>query len=137
MGLGPNVNLFKRGPKNWGFEGGQNIGALQFRALLTALILINPKMLLQDINTKLEGRLLTTTTMEWLTNRWTTVAASILIQSSCGSYTFGIYSPLLKSTQSYSQSTLDTISVFKDMGSNFGFSLASFIRPSHLMVTAH
>ncbi|AES67884.1 nodulin-like/MFS transporter, putative [Medicago truncatula] len=47
--------------------------------------------------------------MEWLTNRWTAVAASILIQSSCGvSYTF------------------NTISVFKDMGANFGI-LSGFL----------
>ncbi|KAK2371315.1 protein NUCLEAR FUSION DEFECTIVE [Trifolium repens] len=59
--------------------------------------------------------------MNWLTNRWTGVAAAIWIQWSCGaSYTFSIYSPLLKSTQNYSQSTLDTVSVFKDIGANFG-----------------
>lgn len=59
--------------------------------------------------------------MEWLANRWTGVAAAIWIQSSCGaSYTFSIYSPILKSTQGYDQSTLDTVSVFKDIGANFG-----------------
>lgn len=60
-------------------------------------------------------------TMEWLTNRWVAASASILIQWSCGaSYTFSIYSPILKSTQGYDQSTLDTVSVFKDIGANFG-----------------
>ncbi|KAE9608468.1 hypothetical protein Lal_00030215 [Lupinus albus] len=57
----------------------------------------------------------------WVANRWTGVAASIWIQWSCGaSYTFSIYSPILKSTQGYDQSTLDTVSVFKDIGANFG-----------------
>ena len=37
MGLGPNVNLFKRKPKNWDFEGGSIMGALYFKVLLTAL----------------------------------------------------------------------------------------------------
>lgn len=59
--------------------------------------------------------------MEWLTNRWVAAAAGIWIQWSCGaSYTFSIYSPVLKSTQGYDQSTLDTVSVFKDIGANFG-----------------
>ncbi|KAL5057024.1 hypothetical protein RYX36_028628 [Vicia faba] len=59
--------------------------------------------------------------MEWFANRWTGVAAAIWIQSSCGaSYTFSIYSPILKSSQGYDQSTLDTVSVFKDIGANFG-----------------
>ncbi|XP_027357127.1 protein NUCLEAR FUSION DEFECTIVE 4-like isoform X2 [Abrus precatorius] len=59
--------------------------------------------------------------MEWVANRWTGVAAAIWIQWSCGaSYTFSIYSPVLKSTQGYDQSTLDTVSVFKDIGANFG-----------------
>ncbi|KAL0364638.1 UNVERIFIED_CONTAM: hypothetical protein Sangu_0561400 [Sesamum angustifolium] len=35
-------------------------------------------------------------------------------------YTFTIYSSILKSTQGYDQSTLDTISVFKDLGANAG-----------------
>lgn len=59
--------------------------------------------------------------MEWVANRWTGAAAAIWIQWSCGaSYTFSIYSSVLKSTQGYDQSTLDTVSVFKDIGANFG-----------------
>ncbi|KAK7411488.1 hypothetical protein VNO78_02922 [Psophocarpus tetragonolobus] len=59
--------------------------------------------------------------MGWVANRWTGVAAAIWIQWSCGaSYTFSIYSSILKSTQGYDQSTLDTVSVFKDIGANFG-----------------
>ncbi|KAF7838405.1 protein NUCLEAR FUSION DEFECTIVE 4-like [Senna tora] len=59
--------------------------------------------------------------MEWLTNRWVAAAAGIWIQWSCGaSYTFSIYSSVLKSSQGYDQSTLDTVSVFKDIGANFG-----------------
>uniref|UniRef100_A0A1J3GVY8 Putative transporter MCH1 n=1 Tax=Noccaea caerulescens TaxID=107243 RepID=A0A1J3GVY8_NOCCA len=59
--------------------------------------------------------------MEMLRTKWVAMAASIWIQcSSGGSYTFGIYSAILKSTQLYDQSTLDTISVFKDIGANAG-----------------
>ncbi|KAL9239546.1 hypothetical protein vseg_013856 [Gypsophila vaccaria] len=54
-------------------------------------------------------------------NRWTTTASSIWIQSTTGgSYAFSIYSPCLKSSQHYSQQTLDTVSVFKDIGANAG-----------------
>ncbi|KAG8388654.1 hypothetical protein BUALT_Bualt02G0147800 [Buddleja alternifolia] len=54
-------------------------------------------------------------------NRWVATAASILIQCTSGSlYTFSVYSAVLKSTQGYDQSTLDTISVFKDFGANAG-----------------
>ncbi|KAK6153362.1 hypothetical protein DH2020_013001 [Rehmannia glutinosa] len=54
-------------------------------------------------------------------SKWIAAVASIWIQCSCGaSYAFGIYSPILKSTQGYDQSTLDTISVFKDIGANAG-----------------
>ncbi|KAL0357527.1 UNVERIFIED_CONTAM: hypothetical protein Scaly_1438400 [Sesamum calycinum] len=54
-------------------------------------------------------------------NRWVATAASIWIQCTSGSlYTFTIYSSILKSTQGYDQSTLDTISVFKDLGANAG-----------------
>ncbi|KAM7479965.1 hypothetical protein LguiA_028178 [Lonicera macranthoides] len=54
-------------------------------------------------------------------SKWIAAVASIWIQCSCGaSYAFGIYSPILKSSQSYDQSTLDTVSVFKDIGANAG-----------------
>ncbi|TYH42022.1 hypothetical protein ES332_D11G034600v1 [Gossypium tomentosum] len=57
----------------------------------------------------------------FLNTKWIATAASIWIQCTSGaSYTFGIYSPVLKSSQSYDQSTLDTISVFKDIGANAG-----------------
>ncbi|CAN8304768.1 unnamed protein product [Cochlearia groenlandica] len=53
--------------------------------------------------------------------KWTAMTASIWIQcTGGGSYTFGIYSSILKSTQSYDQSTLDKVSVFKDIGGNVG-----------------
>ncbi|CAH8258180.1 unnamed protein product [Arabidopsis lyrata] len=59
--------------------------------------------------------------MEILRTKWVAMAASIWIQCTNGaSYTFGIYSAVLKSTQSYDQSTLDTVSVFKDIGANAG-----------------
>ncbi|KAF5193809.1 Nuclear fusion defective 4-like [Thalictrum thalictroides] len=54
-------------------------------------------------------------------NKWFATVASILIQCTSGSsYAFGIYSPILKSTQNYDQSTLDSIAVFKDIGANAG-----------------
>ncbi|KAJ6676778.1 F25A4.25 PROTEIN [Salix viminalis] len=59
--------------------------------------------------------------METVNTKWIATVASIWIQSSAGaSYTFGIYSSVLKSSQGYDQSTLDTVSVFKDIGANAG-----------------
>lgn len=61
------------------------------------------------------------TTFAMESSKWLAAVASIWIQCSSGaSYTFGIYSPVLKSTQAYDQSTLDTVSVFKDIGANAG-----------------
>ncbi|VVA91824.1 unnamed protein product [Arabis nemorensis] len=60
-------------------------------------------------------------TAEILRTKWMAMTASIWIQcTGGGSYTFGIYSAILKSSQSYDQSTLDTVSVFKDIGGNVG-----------------
>ncbi|CAK7322901.1 unnamed protein product [Dovyalis caffra] len=59
--------------------------------------------------------------MEGVNTKWIATVASIWIQISVGaSYTFGIYSSILKSSQGYDQSTLDTVSVFKDIGANAG-----------------
>ncbi|KAK2663924.1 hypothetical protein Ddye_002498 [Dipteronia dyeriana] len=59
--------------------------------------------------------------MESLNSKWIATVAGIWIQCSSGAtYTFGIYSPTLKSTQNYDQSTLNTVSVFKDIGGNAG-----------------
>ena len=55
-----------------------------------------------------------------LSSKWVATVASIWIQCGCGAYTFSIYSSVLKSSQGYDQSTLDTVSVFKDIGSNAG-----------------
>ncbi|KAK8604165.1 hypothetical protein V6N13_096624 [Hibiscus sabdariffa] len=56
-----------------------------------------------------------------LHNKWISTLASIWIQLTSGSlYTFSVYSPILKSTQRYDQSALDTVSVFKDIGANCG-----------------
>ncbi|GAB4845551.1 hypothetical protein Ancab_038956 [Ancistrocladus abbreviatus] len=56
-----------------------------------------------------------------INNKWAATVASIWIQSTSGTpSTFGIYSSVLKSSQSYSQSTLDTIALFKDLGANVG-----------------
>ncbi|XP_020587606.1 protein NUCLEAR FUSION DEFECTIVE 4-like [Phalaenopsis equestris] len=54
-------------------------------------------------------------------SKWAAMAASIWMQCVSGSaYTFGFYSPLLKSTQLYDQQTLDTVALFKDIGANAG-----------------
>lgn len=54
-------------------------------------------------------------------SKWIATVASIWIQCSSGSsYCFAIYSSTLKSSQGYDQSTLDTVSVFKDIGANIG-----------------
>ncbi|CAN8287542.1 unnamed protein product [Cochlearia groenlandica] len=59
--------------------------------------------------------------MERIKTKWVAAAASIWIQSFSGAtYTFAIYSSILKSSQSYDQSTLDFVSVFKDIGGTLG-----------------
>lgn len=59
--------------------------------------------------------------MERVNTKWVAAAASIWIQSFSGAtYTFAIYSSVLKSSQSYDQSTLDFVSVFKDIGGTLG-----------------
>lgn len=56
-----------------------------------------------------------------MNNKWVSTVASIWIQSTSGTpSTFGIYSPALKSSQNYSQTTLDTVALFKDLGANVG-----------------
>lgn len=55
-----------------------------------------------------------------MSSKWIATAASIWIQCSVGAYTFSIYSSVLKSSQGYDQSTLDIVSVFKDIGGNAG-----------------
>ncbi|CAN6476316.1 unnamed protein product [Victoria cruziana] len=53
--------------------------------------------------------------------RWAALVGSIWIQLASGaSYVFSIYSPALKASQGYDQSTLDTVSFFKDVGANVG-----------------
>ncbi|KAM5570631.1 protein NUCLEAR FUSION DEFECTIVE 4 [Rosa sericea] len=53
--------------------------------------------------------------------KWVSTVASIWIQCTSGTlYTFSVYSQTLKTTQGYDQSTLDTVSVFKDFGANCG-----------------
>ncbi|KAK2663917.1 hypothetical protein Ddye_002491 [Dipteronia dyeriana] len=59
--------------------------------------------------------------MERLNSKWIATVASIWIQCSIGgTYTFGIYSSTLKSTQNYDQSTLERVAIFKDIGSCSG-----------------
>ena len=71
-----------------------------------------------------------------LDTKWVSTIASIWIQCTSGSlYTFSIYS-VLKSTQAYDQSTLDTVSVFKDMAPTPASSPASSTPPSQQLITA-
>ncbi|KAL9243202.1 hypothetical protein vseg_017117 [Gypsophila vaccaria] len=59
--------------------------------------------------------------MEMMNNKWATTVASIYIQCTSGTpSTFGIYSPVIKSSQNYTQTTLDTVALFKDLGANVG-----------------
>ncbi|KAL2936068.1 Protein NUCLEAR FUSION DEFECTIVE 4 [Bienertia sinuspersici] len=59
--------------------------------------------------------------ISYSSSRWIAAAGSIWIQALIGgTYIFSTYSPILKSSQSYDQSTLDTVAVFKDIGSNAG-----------------
>lgn len=54
-------------------------------------------------------------------SKWAAMAASTWIQCATGgSYCFGVYSPVLKSSQGYDQSTLDSVAFFKDIGANIG-----------------
>ncbi|KAJ4712196.1 protein NUCLEAR FUSION DEFECTIVE 4-like [Melia azedarach] len=67
--------------------------------------------------------------------KWMATVASIWIQCCTGAtYTFSIYSSTLKSTQDYDQSTLETVSVFKDIGGSAGVLsglLFSFVTLNH------
>ncbi|TXG50401.1 hypothetical protein EZV62_022925 [Acer yangbiense] len=75
--------------------------------------------------------------MEILNTKWIATVASIWIQCTSGSsYTFGIYSSTLKSTQGYDQSTLDTVSVFKDIGANAGI-LSGLLYSSSVTLSHH
>ena len=56
----------------------------------------------------------------FMASKWIATAFAIWIQCSCGAATFSIYSSALKSSQGYDQSTLGTVSVFKDIGTNAG-----------------
>ncbi|KAG8049389.1 hypothetical protein GUJ93_ZPchr0009g1728 [Zizania palustris] len=59
--------------------------------------------------------------------RWSALAASALIQCFAGSsYCFAVYSPALKASQSYDQSSLDAVAFFKDVGANAGI-LSGFL----------
>ena len=55
--------------------------------------------------------------MERVSSKWMATVASMWIQCSSGANTFGVYSSVLKSTQGYDQSTLETVALFRDIGS--------------------
>ncbi|KAH6791699.1 Major facilitator superfamily protein [Perilla frutescens var. hirtella] len=56
-----------------------------------------------------------------ITGRWFMMFATTLIMSAAGaSYMFGLYSPEIKTSLGYDQSTLNLLSFFKDLGSNVG-----------------
>ncbi|KAK4790178.1 hypothetical protein SAY86_017482 [Trapa natans] len=55
------------------------------------------------------------------TGRWFVVFASLLIMAAAGAtYMFSLYSPDIKSTLGYDQTTLNLLSFFKDLGANVG-----------------
>uniref|UniRef100_A0ACD5TT36 Uncharacterized protein n=1 Tax=Avena sativa TaxID=4498 RepID=A0ACD5TT36_AVESA len=54
-------------------------------------------------------------------SRWYVVFASMLVMAASGStYIFALYSKELRSTLGYNQQTLNTLSFFKDLGTNVG-----------------
>ncbi|KAG6391492.1 hypothetical protein SASPL_149247 [Salvia splendens] len=56
-----------------------------------------------------------------ITGRWFMVFATTLIMSAAGAtYMFGLYSPEIKTSLGYDQTTLNLLSFFKDLGSNVG-----------------
>uniref|UniRef100_A0A5B7BQ03 Uncharacterized protein n=1 Tax=Davidia involucrata TaxID=16924 RepID=A0A5B7BQ03_DAVIN len=59
--------------------------------------------------------------LHMLTGRWFMVFASLLIMSLSGAtYMFGLYSPDIKSSLGYDQTTLNLVGFFKDLGANVG-----------------
>ncbi|KAM5555892.1 protein NUCLEAR FUSION DEFECTIVE 4-like [Rosa sericea] len=60
-------------------------------------------------------------TLQVLTGRWLMLFASFLMMAGAGaSYSFGLYSNDIKSSLGYTQTTLNLISFFKDLGANIG-----------------
>ncbi|KAJ0817533.1 putative MFS transporter superfamily [Helianthus annuus] len=60
-------------------------------------------------------------TLQVLRGRWFYLFASFLIMSGAGAtYLFGVYSPDIKTTLGYDQTTLNLIGFFKDVGSSVG-----------------
>ncbi|KAJ8766053.1 hypothetical protein K2173_020569 [Erythroxylum novogranatense] len=60
-------------------------------------------------------------TTQIITGRWFMVFASLLIMSAAGAtYMFALYSPEIKSSLGYDQTTLNLLSFFKDLGANVG-----------------
>lgn len=56
-----------------------------------------------------------------LRGRWFMMSASFLIMAGAGAtYLFGVYSPVIKSTLGYDQSTLNLLGSVKDLGANVG-----------------
>ncbi|XP_057798871.1 uncharacterized protein LOC131014800 [Salvia miltiorrhiza] len=56
-----------------------------------------------------------------ITGRWFMVFATTLIMAAAGAtYMFGLYSPEIKKSLGYDQTTLNLLSFFKDFGSNVG-----------------
>ncbi|KAL2936345.1 Protein NUCLEAR FUSION DEFECTIVE 4 [Bienertia sinuspersici] len=56
-----------------------------------------------------------------ITGRWFMVFSTLLVMSAAGAtYMFGLYSPDIKSSLGYDQSTLNLLSFFKDLGATVG-----------------
>ncbi|CAL0320821.1 unnamed protein product [Lupinus luteus] len=60
-------------------------------------------------------------TIQVITGHWFVVFVSFLIMAASGAtYMFGLYSPDIKTSLGYDQSTLNLLSFFKDLGGNLG-----------------
>ncbi|KAJ0815583.1 hypothetical protein HanLR1_Chr00c0720g0769211 [Helianthus annuus] len=69
-------------------------------------------------------------------SKWLSTVAIIWIQITSGAaYTFGIYSAILKSSQGYDQTTLNTVSVFKDIGGNIGVLAGLTLQCGNLIIS--
>ncbi|EPS72672.1 hypothetical protein M569_02085, partial [Genlisea aurea] len=59
--------------------------------------------------------------VQFISGQWFMIFATTLIMAAAGAtYLFGLYSPVIKSSLGYDQTTLNLLSFFKDLGTNVG-----------------
>ncbi|KAI5069713.1 hypothetical protein GOP47_0016014 [Adiantum capillus-veneris] len=76
--------------------------------------------------------------LQFAKGRWMMLVASFYIKSFAGpNYVFGIYSIPIKASLNYNQSTIDTLSFFKDLGQNIGIvaGLITEVMPPWVVLT--